>query len=254
MSLRFLDDLAAEFMTFIPRSARYSLDAAGFFKQDDTTGGLYRAMAFVIIANALREWTEHFGWTAAPERTVPAALFGLATAFKIRPVEAGLHDAARALLRAFIPDRRGADTEAKGRDIPSEPTIAHDAETSAASSLVPHASAPNTEVIATESRDGMAAALREAFDAGKAHKAQELKAMMAAFLDALVSGDETSGLDHRTLVREAQTKGEEARLEKLLLESLASDDGVVVDKSFWTELRADAAQLMQANQAGKKLL
>jgi hypothetical protein len=38
----------------------------------------------------------------------------------------------------------------------------------------------------------MTAALREAFDAGKAQKAQELKAMMAAFLDALVSGDEAS--------------------------------------------------------------
>ena len=100
----------------------------------------------------------------------------------------------------------------------------------------------------------MAAALREAFEAGKAHKAQELKAMMAAFLDALVSGDEASGLDDRTLVREAQAKEEEARLQKLLLEGLASGDGVVVDKAFWTELRADAAQLMQAHQAGKKLL
>ena len=39
--------------------------------------------------------------------------------------------------------------------------------------------------------------MREAFEAGKAHKAQELKAMMAAFLDALVSGDETSRSDDR---------------------------------------------------------
>src|ERR1700678_870157 len=117
MSLRFVDDLAAEIMRFIPKSARYSLDAAGFFKQDDTTGGLYRAMAFVSIADALRLWTEHFGWTAPPEKTVPAALFGLSAVFKIRPVEAGLHDAARALRRAFIPDRRSADTEASGRDI-----------------------------------------------------------------------------------------------------------------------------------------
>jgi len=32
----------------------------------------------------------------------------------------------------------------------------------------------------------MAAALREAFDAGRADKARELKAMMAALLDALL--------------------------------------------------------------------
>jgi hypothetical protein len=192
MSLRFVDDLAAEFTTFIPRSARYSLDAAGFFKQDDTTGGLYRAMAFVSIANALRAWTEHFGWTAAPEKIVPAALFGFAAAFKIKPVEAGLHDAARALRRAFIPHRRGADTEAKRRDIPAEPKIPHDAGPPAVSALIPEASAANAE-----SEDAMAIALREAFDAGKAHKAQELKAMMAAFLEALVRGDEPGGVDDR---------------------------------------------------------
>jgi antitoxin ParD1/3/4 len=56
----------------------------------------------------------------------------------------------------------------------------------------------------------------------------------------------------RSLVREAQAREEEARIEKLLLEGLASGDGVPVDKAFWAELRADAAQLMQAHQAGKK--
>ena len=210
-------------------------------------------MAFVSIANALRAWTEHFGWTAAQEKTVPAALFGLAAIFKIRPGEAGLHDAARALRRAFIPDRRSVRIEASGRDIPAEPTIAHDAGNSSASAHAPEASAPNPEAIIPDSRDGMAAALREAFEAGKAHKAQELKAMMAAFLDALVSGDEASRSDDRTLVRDAQTK-EEARLEKLPLEDLTSGDGVVVDKAFWAEPDADAAQLTQAHQAEKKLL
>jgi hypothetical protein len=168
------------------------LTPPSYRSKDYTIGGLDQAMAFVSIANALMAWTEHFGWTATPEKTVPATLFGLAAAFKIRPVEAGLHDAARALRRAFIPDRRSTDTEASGRDILAEPTIAHDTESSAADALVPDASAPNPEVIAPESRDGMAAALREAFEAGKAHKAQELKAMMAAFLDALVSGHEAS--------------------------------------------------------------
>jgi len=154
-------------------------------------------MAFAGIANALRAWTEHFGWTAAPGKPVSAALFGLSAVFKIRPVEAGLHDAARALRRAFIPHRLGADTEAKGRDIPADPTSPPDAESSTADALVPEASVPNTEAVTAESRDEMAAALREAFDAGKAQKAQELKAMMAAFLDALVSGDEASREDDR---------------------------------------------------------
>jgi len=33
---------------------------------------------------------------------------------------------------------------------------------------------------------------------------------------------------------------------------LASGEGVPVDKPFWTELRADAGELMLAHQAGKK--
>ena len=115
--------------------------------KDYSIGGLDQAMAFVSIANALRAWMEHFSSTVTPEKTVPAALFGLAAVFKIRPVEVGLHDAARALRRAFIPDRRGVETEAKRRDIPAEPTIADDAGTPAAGALVPEASAPNPEVV-----------------------------------------------------------------------------------------------------------
>jgi len=38
----------------------------------------------------------------------------------------------------------------------------------------------------------MSAALREAFDAGRADKARELKAMMAALLDALLSPEGAS--------------------------------------------------------------
>jgi antitoxin ParD1/3/4 len=56
----------------------------------------------------------------------------------------------------------------------------------------------------------------------------------------------------RSLVREARAKEEDARLEKLLLEGLASGEGIPLDKAFWQELRADAAQLLQAHQAGKK--
>ena len=42
------------------------------------------------------------------------------------------------------------------------------------------------EIIA-ESQNTTAAALREAFEAGRAHTAHELKARMAAFFDGLVS-------------------------------------------------------------------
>ena len=45
----------------------------------------------------------------------------------------------------------------------------------------------NTDATVAEPKDGIAAALREAFDAGKADKAQELKAVMDAFLQGLVS-------------------------------------------------------------------
>jgi antitoxin ParD1/3/4 len=55
----------------------------------------------------------------------------------------------------------------------------------------------------------------------------------------------------RSLLREAQAKDEAARLERLLLEGLASGDAAPVDKAFWTELRADAAKIMQTRQAGK---
>ncbi|WP_411032930.1 type II toxin-antitoxin system ParD family antitoxin [Shinella sp. BYT-45] len=50
----------------------------------------------------------------------------------------------------------------------------------------------------------------------------------------------------RSLLRDAQEKENEARLEQLLLEGLASGKGEVPDAEFWTELKAEAAQLLAA--------
>lgn len=50
----------------------------------------------------------------------------------------------------------------------------------------------------------------------------------------------------RSLLREAQEKENEARLEALLLEGLASGKGEVPDAAFWADLKAEAAQLLAA--------
>ncbi len=56
----------------------------------------------------------------------------------------------------------------------------------------------------------------------------------------------------RSLLREAQQKEADARLEALLLEGLASGDPIPVTKEFWTELRAEAVRRVQARKAGKQ--
>ena len=56
----------------------------------------------------------------------------------------------------------------------------------------------------------------------------------------------------RSLLREAQQKEADARLEALLLEGLASGDPIPVTKEFWTELRAEAVGRVQARKAGKQ--
>jgi antitoxin ParD1/3/4 len=55
----------------------------------------------------------------------------------------------------------------------------------------------------------------------------------------------------RSLLREAQAKEEDARLQALLLEGLASDRIPLTD-TFWADLKAEAAQLLNAHQSGKK--
>jgi antitoxin ParD1/3/4 len=56
----------------------------------------------------------------------------------------------------------------------------------------------------------------------------------------------------RSLLREAQEREADARLETLLLEGLASGDPIPVDDKFWSELRTEAEQRVQARKAGNK--
>jgi antitoxin ParD1/3/4 len=55
----------------------------------------------------------------------------------------------------------------------------------------------------------------------------------------------------RSLLREAQEKEQDARLQTLLLEGLASDR-IPLTEEFWAELKAEAAQLLVTHQSGKK--
>ena len=86
----------------------------------------------------------------------------------------------------MINNRRSADTDAAAREMPVARTSPLAAGPAAASAIISETSARDTDVIVAVTRDAMAAALREAFDAGRADKSRELKAMMAALLDALL--------------------------------------------------------------------
>jgi antitoxin ParD1/3/4 len=57
----------------------------------------------------------------------------------------------------------------------------------------------------------------------------------------------------RTLLREAQAKEEDARLEALLLAGLATGGkDIAISKEFWTDLKAEAAALARKHAARKK--
>lgn len=56
----------------------------------------------------------------------------------------------------------------------------------------------------------------------------------------------------RGLLREAQAKREDARLEALLAEGLASGEAVPVTKEFWAELKAEAAALAQKHNQRRR--
>ena len=92
----------------------------------------------------------------------------------------------------MINNRRGADADAAAREMPVARTSPFATGPAAACAIISEMSARDSDVIIAVTRDAMAAALREAFDAGRADKARELKAMMAALLDALLSPEEAS--------------------------------------------------------------
>ncbi len=48
----------------------------------------------------------------------------------------------------------------------------------------------------------------------------------------------------RGLLREAQTKEADARLEALLIEGLTTGEDIPLSQAFWTELKQDAAKIL----------
>ena len=56
----------------------------------------------------------------------------------------------------------------------------------------------------------------------------------------------------RTLLRDAQAKQEDAKLEALLIEGLASGGDIPLSREFWSELKTEAAQLASKHKARKK--
>lgn len=56
----------------------------------------------------------------------------------------------------------------------------------------------------------------------------------------------------RTLLREAQAKEQNARLEALLLEGLTRGDDIPVTREFWRDLKAEAAQIAAKHRKLKK--
>jgi antitoxin ParD1/3/4 len=55
----------------------------------------------------------------------------------------------------------------------------------------------------------------------------------------------------RNLLRKELADEQDARLQLLLLEGLASGKGEVATEEFWTELRSEAAQLLAKKTIGK---
>ena len=56
----------------------------------------------------------------------------------------------------------------------------------------------------------------------------------------------------RGLLREAQAKDADARLEALLLEGLAGGKDIAVTEGFWKELRADAGRILTKHKKTRK--
>jgi antitoxin ParD1/3/4 len=56
----------------------------------------------------------------------------------------------------------------------------------------------------------------------------------------------------RSLLREAQKKEEDARLEALLLEGLASGNDIPMTREFWKELKAEARGISAKHKVRKR--
>ena len=81
-----------------------------------------------------------------------------------------------------------------------------------------------------------------------------LPASLKAFVEKQVA---TKGFGNvseyfRTLLRDAQQRDADGRLEALLLQGLTSGEVKTVDKGFWTALRAEAKRLVTERDAANK--
>jgi antitoxin ParD1/3/4 len=56
----------------------------------------------------------------------------------------------------------------------------------------------------------------------------------------------------RGLLREAQAREADARLEALLIDGLTGGDDIRLSKTFWNELRRDAARMIAEQRQGKR--
>lgn len=52
----------------------------------------------------------------------------------------------------------------------------------------------------------------------------------------------------RTLLREAQAKEDDAKLEALLIEGLTSGEDIPLSREFWSELKTEAAALARKHK------
>lgn len=56
----------------------------------------------------------------------------------------------------------------------------------------------------------------------------------------------------RSLLREAQERDEEARLETLLIEGLSTGDDISLTRAFWKDLKSEALDLAKKHHGQKK--
>lgn len=56
----------------------------------------------------------------------------------------------------------------------------------------------------------------------------------------------------RSLLREAQEHEQEARLETLLIESVAGSDDIPLTREFWKDLKAEARQIAEKHKVRKR--
>lgn len=78
--------------------------------------------------------------------------------------------------------------------------------------------------------------------------------LLKEFLDQEV---ETKGYGNvseyiRSLLREAQARSADARLEALLLEGLAGGRDIPVTPNFWRQLKSEAAQILTSQRKASK--